>query len=142
MKRRWKWALVGTVAVAAATGLWLAYVAQSNYSPRAKLMEALNLAGGARAAVAEYYADNSRFPVNNAEAGLPQSNAYIGKFVSDVSVMANGVIQITLGGTEPDESIAGGTLILQAIVDEGSDGISWSCTAEHLANKYMPHTCR
>jgi type IV pilus assembly protein PilA len=140
IKRKWKWALVGTAAVAAASGLWLAYVAQSGYTPRAKISEGLNLAGAAKTAVAEYYAARGRFPVDSNDAGFPHSIS--GRFVSDVSVMANGVIQVTYGGTEPDEVIAGKILILQAIVAESSDDITWSCTVEQLAERHIPAACR
>ncbi len=131
------------VTIAVANGLWLAYVSQHNiYSPRAMVMEALNLGGGVKAAVAEFYADNGRFPADNAETGLSQSNLITGKFVSDVSVIANGVVQITLGGRELDETLAGKIIVLQAIVDKDSNGISWTCTAEHLAIRHLPRSCR
>ena len=95
--RKWQWVLTGALAITAVVGFWLLYVAQSSsYTPRAKMYEGLGLAAGAKAAVAEHYVTHDRFPDDNAEAGISESIS--GQFVSDISVLPGGVIQVTYGG--------------------------------------------
>ena len=54
--------------IVAASVLWRAFVAQSEYSPRAMVSEGLALAESPKAAIADYYETYSQFPVDNAEA--------------------------------------------------------------------------
>ena len=119
---------------------WLAWVGQSGYTHRARVSEGISLAAGAKAAIADYYATNNAFPANNTEAGL--SDSISGRYVSDVSVIAGGTIQVTFGGAEPDGAIAGKRLSLRAIVGENGSGISWSCSAEQLPARFLPAACR
>ncbi len=136
----WKSVSLGVLALLAVTGLWLAYVAQSGYTPRAKVMEGLNLSGGAKAAVADFYTRNGSFPANNAEAYLSESIS--GRFVSDVSVKTGGVIEITYGGSEPDKKIAGKKLFLEAIVSADGKNISWACRSDDIPARHTPSMCR
>ncbi len=48
----------------------IAIPAYQNYTKRAHVTEGLNLAGGAKAGVADFYATNNRYPTNNTSAGL------------------------------------------------------------------------
>ncbi len=121
-------------------GLWLAYVAQSGYTPRAQVFEGLHLAAGAKAAVADYHRTHGRFPATNADAHIDDSIQ--GRFVTDVKVMSGGIIHVTFGGAETDDAIAGRVLTLRAIVDEDSGDFSWSCSAEEIAEKHRPPDCR
>lgn len=132
--------LAGTLVVGVAIGLWLAFVSQSGYTPRAKAAEGLNLSGGAKAAIEDYYATNGSFPVDNSEAGIADSIS--SRFVSSVSVRPGGVVEVTYGGTEPDQTLAGKVLILEAITDENSNDILWSCAIDHIAERHLPAACR
>ena len=136
----WKRVSLGVLALLAVTGLWLAYVAQSGYTPRAKVSEGLNLAGGAKAAIAYYYAENGTFPANNTDALLSASIS--GRFVSDILVKPGGVIEITYGGSEPDRILAGKKLFLEALVAEDDEEISWTCRIDDIPERHIPASCR
>ena len=118
----------------------LAYVSQNAYTPRAKASEGFNLSTVARAAVAEYFHKNERFPDSNAEAGI--NNSISSRFVSDISIRPDGIIEVSLGDTEPDGIIAGKTITLQAIPDEDKGEIYWTCEIEELAKRHVPAACR
>ena len=64
----------------------IAIPAYQDYTIRAQVTEGLNLAGAAKSAVAETYANNGAWPANNAAAGLGNSTDIQGKYVSAVTV--------------------------------------------------------
>ena len=147
----------------------IAIPAYQDYTVRAQVTEGLNLAGAAKAAVAESFANTGLAPANRTEAGM-SANAIDsnGKYVSQV-LITNGVIQITYGA-EANAVIAGKTLEL--VPYETTDkSVTWRCgaapilaaagtqplgtgTAQTAApgggtlattitlNKYLPKACR
>ncbi len=118
----------------------IAIPAYQDYTVRAKVTEGLNLAGGAKTAVAETYQSNGKFPITNASAGLAPSASITGKYVASVAVGASGVITATFGtnlGGNPTANST--TLILTPTATSGS--ITWKCSGT-AANKYLPANCR
>jgi type IV pilus assembly protein PilA len=53
-----------------------------DYTIRAQLAEGVNLASGAKAAVAEFYQNRGAFPGNNASAGLATAASIRGNYVT------------------------------------------------------------
>jgi len=94
---------------------------------RSQIAEAMQLSDGVKKKVTAYYADNKRFPVDNTEAGVPQSQHLIGNYVKSVNV-EQGVIHITLGH-RIHAQVKDKILSLQpAIVAANPDSpISWTC---------------
>jgi len=64
----------------------IAIPAYQNYTKRAHVTEGINLAGGAKASVAEFYSSNNRFPDNNASAGLAVGSTIKGNATDSVGV--------------------------------------------------------
>jgi type IV pilus assembly protein PilA len=147
----------------------IAIPAYQDYTVRSQVTEGLNLAGAAKAAVAESFSNTGMAPANRTEAGM--SAAAIdtnGKYVTSVEV-TNGSILITYGATA-NKVIATQTLGL--VPYETTDkSVTWRCgaapvlaaagtqllgtgsgqaatyTAGSLAttatlNKYLPKACR
>ena len=100
----------------------IAIPAYQNYTIRAQVTEGLNLAGGWKAAIAEYYANQGTWP---ALANLTGSVASTGKYVSAVTVLAGGVIQITYG-LQANATVAGKLLQIGAYTSANNDVI-WVC---------------
>ena len=79
----------------------IAIPAYQNYTIRAQVTEGLTLAGGWKAAIAEYYAQNGVFPtcasVTVGAGCVAAAGATTGKYVASVTVVAGGQIQITYG---------------------------------------------
>ena len=110
-----------------------------DYSTRGQVAEGLSVAGGAKAAVTEYYQEHGAFPTNNAQAGLATAGSISGKYVASVSVVGR-VITILYGGSA-HSNILGRTVILTATDNLGSVG--WACASGGvIQTKHMPSSCR
>ena len=70
----------------------------AEYTNRAKVSEGLQLAAGAKTAVAEYYSSVGVWPSDNITAGLATNTDISGNNVTSVTVGANGVISILYTG--------------------------------------------
>ena len=94
---------------------------------RSQIAEAMQLSDGVKQKITEYYTENKRFPIDNAEAGVPQSQHLIGNYVKSVSV-EQGAIHIMLGH-RIHAQVTDKILSLQpATVAANPDSpISWTC---------------
>jgi type IV pilus assembly protein PilA len=112
----------------------VALPAYQDYTIRAQVSEAINLADGAKTAVADYWADKGELPADGAAAGFDTTT---GKYTTGVEI-ADGVITATLGN-DANSKVASGTVTLTP--GTGGNNLTWSCTSS-LDNKYLPTTCR
>src|SRR5690349_10838337 len=130
----------------------IALPAYQDYTIRAKVTEGLSLAAAAKTAVTESYISNGVLPTNNQQAGRPPANQITARYVTSVTVGANGVISIvvgnpaavppgTLGGNPPMDNQ---TLTLTPNVTANQGSITWACAinADAQRYKYVPAECR
>ncbi|MDH3620827.1 MAG: pilin [Gammaproteobacteria bacterium] len=117
----------------------IAIPAYQDYTIRAQISEGLNLSGAAKAAVAEYYYDNSALPADNAMAGLSPAENISGRYTSSVSVQ-QGVIVVTYGN-EAHMVIKNNELLLEPDFSDG-DYLQWQCRSEMILSKHLPAACR
>ena len=129
--------VVAIIAILAA----IALPAYQDYVARAQVSEAMTLAGGAKTAVAEKYADTSTLTgINNAAAGLDTAANINGKHVASVSV-PDGVITATMrAAPAASAKVGGGTLVLTPSDAGGS--IKWTCNTGTITDKFLPANCR
>ena len=113
----------------------IALPAYQDYTKRARVGEALSLAGGAKTAVTEFYSSNNAWPADNTAAGLPSASAITGNTVTKVEV-ATGKITVTVNGKVE----SGTTLILSPSAAAGS--VTWECKGGTLNSKFRPSECR
>jgi Tfp pilus assembly major pilin PilA len=124
--------------------------AYQDYTIRSQVTEGLNIAGMAKAEVAEYYAANGSWP-GQAEIG---HDFPTGKYVTEV-IVDNGSVVITYGNAV-NQNLMGQRLAIVPGVTSGGD-IVWACGNKALpegtqsgpgpygsdvANKYLPAACR
>jgi len=114
--------------------------AYNDYTIRAQVAEGLNLSGGAKAAVSEYYMDNEMFPADNETTGISAANHITGKYVSSVNV-TNGTIVVTFGN-DAHALIDTQQLVLEPEYAERSGGVQWTCFSPAIAPKHLPAACR
>lgn len=100
----------------------LAVPAYQNYTVRAQVSEGLNLADGWKTAIAEYYANNGSWP---SQTDLTGSTPSSGKYVSNLTV-STGVIQISYGGAQANQSINGAVLTIVPYTT-ANDDVLWQC---------------
>lgn len=132
----------------------IAIPAYQDYTIRSQVTEGLNLAGAAKAAVAETYAQTGTWPTNNVSAGLDVAANITGKYVTSVGI-TSGVITITYG-KQANNNINASTLIITPGTSPNQD-VAWICgdhatpanitaattpAAGNLLQKYRPQVCR
>jgi len=142
MKKQQGFTLIELMIVVAIIGILaaIAIPAYQDYTIRAQVSEGLNLSGGAKAAVTEYYQDQGVFPTDNATAGIEAAGNITGKYVVSVTVGAAGVLSVVYGG-DANANIAGDTLSMTPTDNLGS--VSWACSdGGGLQNKWLPAACR
>ncbi len=142
MKKQQGFTLIELMIVVAIIGILaaIAIPAYQDYTIRAQVSEGINLASGAKAAIAEYFMDSGVLPTNNAEAGLEASGNITGNYASDVLVGAAGMVTVTYSGPEVNAQIGGQQLTLTPTTNAGS--VQWTCVNTTLAAKHVPSACR
>ncbi len=116
----------------------IAIPAYQDYTIRAQVSEGLNLSGGAKAAVTEYYQDRGTFGASNAIVGLESATNILGKYVT--SVTAAGAVVTVLYGGAAHATISGQNVTMTATDNLGS--VSWACASTTIADKHLPAACR
>ena len=143
MKKQQGFTLIELMIVVAIIGILaaIAIPAYQDYTIRAQVSEGLNLSGGAKAAVTEFFQDRGLMPTGNAEAGLAGAAEIQGKYVLSVGVgNLDGQITVTYGN-DAHLTIAGSAITLTA--DTTSAGsVQWICAGLGIADKHLPAACR
>ncbi len=143
MKKQQGFTLIELMIVVAIIGILaaIAIPAYQDYTIRAQVTEGLNLSGGAKAAVTEFFQDRGTLPGNNLLAGLAAPAEIQGKYVALVTVL-NGVIDVQYGN-DAHAVIQGQAL--QLTPDTTQPGsVQWDCAsaATEIENKHLPAACR
>ncbi|CAG0899678.1 unnamed protein product [Cyprideis torosa] len=119
----------------------VALPAYQGYTIRAQVAEGLALAGEAKAAVADFYADKGSFPGTNTLANY--SDDVQGKYTSGVDIGTGGVISIGYGN-DANTKIANLTITITP--KEQGSGIEWACaytqTGTDVKPDFLPQACR
>jgi len=148
MKKQQGFTLIELMIVIAIIGILaaIAIPAYQDYTIRAQVSEGLNLSGGAKAAVTEYFQDRGTMPTNNTDAGLSTPATQIaGKYVSSVQVGGSGVITVTYGGIAAEaHSVISGQSLQMTPSTAQAGSVSWDCASAGalIANKHLPAACR
>jgi type IV pilus assembly protein PilA len=127
--------VVAIIAILAA----LAIPQYKDYMVRTQASEGLVVASGAKAAVWEFVHNTGRFPKSNESAGLPSAQSIAGNYVSSVTLLASGVIEVAYARPDANTTLQAATMSLSPVDNTGS--IGWTCRST-LANRYLPSACR
>ena len=143
MKKQQGFTLIELMIVVAIIGILaaIAIPAYQDYTIRAQVSEGLNLSGGAKAAVTEFFQDRGTLPATNALAGLADNTEIQGKYVDQVTVTA-GIIDVQYGNDA--HAVISGSAI-QLTPDTTNPGsVAWNCAsaATEIENKHLPAACR
>jgi type IV pilus assembly protein PilA len=115
----------------------------AEYTNRAKVSEGLQLAAGAKTAVAEYYSSVGTWPASNVAAGLAAAADIRGNNVTSVTVGANGVITILYAGLSASTCTtpAGSVTLTPASVGTGGS-VTWDGASANIDGRCLPANIR
>ena len=113
----------------------IAIPAYQDYTIRAKVSEALNMASAAKASVSEFRLSMNRWPAANASAGV--SPSIKSKYVNSLTIGAAGVITVAVNPTSTGAG-AGNVVLTPNFTNSTVD---WTCTGT-IHSKYLPANCR
>jgi len=130
----------------------IAIPAYQDYTARAQVTEAFNLAGAQKLAASEYHSNWGSWPENNEKAGVAAEDKIRGNYVSGVKIERTGAaatdkakITATMKKTGVADKIKGSTLILLGSTS-GEGSYEWECrrsvTEATIDGKYLPAACR
>jgi type IV pilus assembly protein PilA len=113
--------------------------AERDYATRAQMSEGINIAGGPRAAVLEYFEEHGELPASNEQAGISPPNEISSHYVSQVSIEDGQVV--ILYGNRVNARLFGKEVVLIPDVSKFPD-VSWKCSARDIPNKLLVSMCR
>jgi type IV pilus assembly protein PilA len=113
--------------------------AYQDYTLRAQVSEGLVHAGGAKAAVTDFYAVEGVLPADNEEAGLEAPERLNGTYVESIEI-DSGVVVIHYGNSA-SHLISGTALYLVPVPLDG-ELLEWSCDGEDFEQRWLPALCR
>jgi type IV pilus assembly protein PilA len=119
----------------------IAIPAYQDYTIRAKVTEALNVAAAGKTALSEHYLAQGTMPADPTTAGIDTTatTQYVASLDYTQTSTNVGFIEITLAGTIGGDA-NGDTIRLTGT--GSSSSVKWSCTDGNLDNKYRPSSCR
>ena len=143
MKKQQGFTLIELMIVVAIIGILaaIAIPAYQDYTIRAQVSEGLNLSGGAKAAVTEFFQDRGVMPADNDEAGLADAADIVGKYVELVTV-TTGVIDVQYGLDA--HAVIDGMAIQLSPITTNPGSVAWDCASAgaEIENKHLPAACR
>ena len=111
-----------------------------DYTIRARVSEAVNLASAAKTAVAEFFNTNQAMPTDNTQAGYtsPVTNVVTGIVISATNT-TTATVSVSLSSSNAALGpMAGGSVVLTGT---GSNAVvSWTCSGSNA--RYLPANCR
>ncbi|MBI2313378.1 MAG: pilin [Betaproteobacteria bacterium] len=120
----------------------VAIPAYQDYIARSQVTEAVQMLGGGKTPIAEFYADKGYWP---STAASVMGNTGPAKYVSTVSLTGGAGAQtssLTLTATMRDtgvsSTITGKTLLLTT----ADGGKNWTCVSGNIDTKFLPAACK
>ncbi len=105
------------------------------YTKRTHVSEGLILSEEARISVLGFYNANSRWPVDNTEAGISPPAAYATTAVRTIEIKDDKITVIFTQAVNDGETI-------EYVLETSGGSTAWDCTGGTLLNLYRPSSCK
>ena len=143
MKKQKGFTLIELMIVVAIIGILaaIAIPAYQDYIARAQVSEAVQLLGGGKTPLAEFYSDKGVWP----SAAESVMGAVSGKYVQSVAITTGAAdtepvltLTATMKSTGVNKNIRGSTVLLTT----ANGGQQWGCKKGTIDDKYLPGACK
>lgn len=112
-----------------------------DYVARAQVSEGISLAQPAKACIEEIYAKSQAVPAGNADCAIAPPDQLGGTYTQSVTVSEGGIVTVQYRDSGVAGSIAGQTLVFQAILDD-QGRLVWDCRGGTVEARFRPLDCR
>jgi type IV pilus assembly protein PilA len=137
----------------------IAIPSYQNFTIRAQVTEGLTLAGSWQTAIEEFYNTYNTWPTGVSTTGSPNKilmpGASSGKYVSAITVDANGNIQINYGGSQASLRLPATQVLYLNVGTDTNGDIAWVCGTKgaptgvtlstagttNIPPQFLPSTC-
>ena len=117
----------------------VAIPAYQDYIARSQVSEGVQLLGGGKTPLSEFFADQGRWPT----AAASVMGTLAGKYVSNITITAGNGVSTAITLTATMKSAGVNTAIQNSTLQlTSADGKQWDCTPGSIGPKYRPAACR
>ena len=125
----------------------IAIPAYQNYTTRAQISEALNMASAFKADLLAVYGTSGACPTSPVDFGLDSSGTINSKYVQSVGINTtySGALcafDFTFQSTGMNASVAGKTLTFAMMSYSGNGSAQWECASTQIRQLYLPTICK
>lgn len=125
----------------------IAIPAYQNYTARAQVSEALNMASAFKSELLAKYGESGSCPVTPVDLGLDALGTVNSKYVQSVGVNTTytGAIcafEFTFSSTGMNAGVAGKKLIFAMMAYAGNGSARWECASADIRQLYLPSICK
>lgn len=125
----------------------IAIPAYQNYTARAQVAEAMNMASAFKAELMTKYGESGVCPHSPTDLGLDVLGTVNAKYVKrvGVNITYTGAIcafEFTFNTTGMNAGIAGKKLIFAMMNYAGNGAARWECGSSQISQMYLPSVCR
>jgi type IV pilus assembly protein PilA len=125
----------------------IAIPAYHNYTTRAQISEALDMASAFKAELLAVYGTSGDCPTSPIDFGLDSSGTINSKYVQSVSIntMHSGALcafDFTFNTVGMNASVAGKTLTFAMMNYAGNGAARWECVSSQIRQLYLPAICK
>lgn len=125
----------------------IAITAYQNYTTRAQVTEALNMASSIKAELLAKYGESGSCPISPTDLGLNASGILNAKYVQSVGINTtySGALcafEFTFSSTNMNHGVAGKTLVFAMMNYAGNGSARWECASSDIRQLYLPTVCK
>lgn len=123
----------------------IAIPAYQNYTTRAQVSEALNMAGAFKSELMAKYGESGACPATPEDLGLDASGTVNTKYIQTVGVTTYAgavcAFQFTFNSSGMNVGVAGKTLTFAMMSYAGDGAARWECASSQISQMYLPSRC-
>ena len=125
----------------------IAIPAYQNYTTRAQVSEALNMASAFKSELMAKYGESGACPTSPVDLGLDSSGTVNTKYVQSISINTtySGAIcafDFTFNTSRMNAGVAGKTLTFAMMNYAGNGSARWECASSQISQMYLPSICK